>query len=69
MVSIDRRKTSRVLAAALTLVCALSRVSAAELKIGEPAPDFALPSLDGKRTLRLSDFRGRRVLIFTWASW
>jgi len=44
-------------------------LSAQELKIGEPAPDFALPSLDGQRTIRLSDFRGRRLLIFTWASW
>jgi len=40
-----------------------------KLKLGEPAPDFAVPSLDGKRMIRLSDFRGRRVLIFNWASW
>jgi hypothetical protein len=40
-----------------------------QVKIGEPAPDFAVPSLDGQRTIRLSDFRGRRLLIFTWASW
>ena len=39
------------------------------LKLGEPAPDFTVPSLDGKRMIRLSDFRGRRVLVFTWASW
>jgi hypothetical protein len=40
-----------------------------KVKVGDPAPDFTVPLLDGKRTVRLSDFRGRRVLIFTWASW
>ena len=32
------------------------------------APDFALPDRDGK-LVRLSDFRGKKVLIVTWASW
>jgi len=32
------------------------------------APDFALPDLDG-RTHALSDHRGRKVLLVTWASW
>ena len=32
------------------------------------APDFALPNLDG-HTHRLSDHRGRKVLLATWASW
>lgn len=32
------------------------------------APDFALPDLDG-RTHRLSDHRGEKVLLATWASW
>jgi len=40
-----------------------------KVRVGEPAPDFSVPTLDGKSTVRLSDFRGRRVLIFTWASW
>jgi thiol-disulfide isomerase/thioredoxin len=33
-----------------------------------PAPDFALESLDGK-TMRLSDFRGKAVLLNFWATW
>jgi hypothetical protein len=42
---------------------------AQKVQVGEPAPDFTVPSLDGKTTYRLSDFRGHRVLIFNWASW
>ena len=32
-------------------------------KQGEPAPDFAAVADDG-RTVRLADFRGRRVVLF-----
>ena len=32
------------------------------------APDFALRNRDGN-IVRLSDFRGKKVLIITWASW
>lgn len=32
------------------------------------APDFALPDLEG-RTHRLSDYRGKKVLLVSWASW
>jgi peroxiredoxin len=35
---------------------------------GQPAPDFALQSLDGK-TVHLSDFRGKAVLLNFWATW
>ena len=34
----------------------------------QPAPAFALPSLDG-RTIRLEDLRGKFVLVFFWATW
>lgn len=32
------------------------------------APDFELPDLDG-RMHRLSDYRGKKVFLFAWASW
>jgi AhpC/TSA family len=32
------------------------------------APDFRLPDVNGKQH-SLSDFRGRKVLLLTWASW
>jgi thiol-disulfide isomerase/thioredoxin len=37
-------------------------------KIGAPAPDFTLPGLDGT-PVRLSDLRGKTVLINFWATW
>ncbi|WP_163859934.1 peroxiredoxin family protein [Paenibacillus elgii] len=38
------------------------------LKIGQQAPDFELPLLDG-RTVKLSDYRGRTVVLNFWATW
>ena len=35
---------------------------------GDIAPDFTLKSLDGK-DVKLSDYRGKRTVIFMWASW
>ena len=32
------------------------------------APDFAVPDRSG-RLVHLSDFRGKKVLVLTWASW
>jgi peroxiredoxin len=36
---------------------------------GSPAPAFELPRLDGSPPLRLSDLRGRVVLLNFWATW
>ncbi len=33
------------------------------LEVGKKAPDFALPDEEG-RTVRLSDFTGKRVVVF-----
>jgi hypothetical protein len=40
----------------------------AEALASGEAPDFELPDLAG-RMHRLSDYRGRRVFLVTWASW
>ncbi len=37
-------------------------------EVNSPAPDFQLQSLSGE-ALRLSDFRGRPVMINFWATW
>jgi cytochrome c biogenesis protein CcmG/thiol:disulfide interchange protein DsbE len=36
--------------------------------IGQPAPDFALKDIDGKE-VRLSDQRGKAVVVDFWATW
>ena len=38
------------------------------LDLGQPLPDFELPALDG-HTVKLADYRGKKLLIFMWASW
>ena len=35
-------------------------------RVGDVAPNFALSTLDGTRTVQLSDFRGQAVLLFFW---
>ena len=43
-------------------------VAGANLTTASVAPDFSLESLDGK-TMRLSDLRGKAVLLNFWATW
>lgn len=38
------------------------------IAIGNRAPDFQLPTMDGK-TVKLSDYRGKPVLLNFWATW
>ncbi|MEM7164417.1 MAG: hypothetical protein AAF581_03080 [Planctomycetota bacterium] len=37
-------------------------------EVGQVYPDFVLPTVDGG-TLRLSTLRGKKVLLFHFASW
>ena len=37
--------------------------------VGDDAPDFALMSLDGKRTVKLSDFKGRETVVLVFGSY
>ncbi|REJ09609.1 TlpA family protein disulfide reductase [Halobacillus trueperi] len=38
------------------------------LQVGEQAPDFTLETLNGE-TVKLSDFRGKKVFLNYWATW
>ncbi len=38
------------------------------IEIGQRIPDLILPDLDG-RPVELHAYRGRKVILFTWASW
>lgn len=44
------------------------REEARVVQPNDPAPDFSLKSLDGK-TVKLSDLRGKVVLVHFWATW
>jgi hypothetical protein len=41
------------------------RTSTAGLKVGDTAPDFALPGSDGK-TYKLSDYKGKQAVVIAW---
>jgi cytochrome c biogenesis protein CcmG/thiol:disulfide interchange protein DsbE len=57
-----------IVLAVWALLLALRPGTASLARIGEPAPNFALADLDGN-PLRLSDLRGRPVIVNFWASW
>jgi cytochrome c biogenesis protein CcmG, thiol:disulfide interchange protein DsbE len=39
-----------------------------QARLGSPAPDFTLQNIDGT-SVRLSDFKGKPILINFWATW
>lgn len=39
------------------------------IKIGDVIPNFALPSITDGKMVSFSSFRGKRVLLFMWATW
>ena len=43
----------------------LAQAPAAELKVGDPAPNFKLQATDGK-TYQLSDFKGKQAVVIAW---
>jgi len=56
---------ARTLVVAIGCVLACGAARAAELKVGDPAPEFALVGSDGK-THRLSDYRGKQAVVLAW---
>ena len=52
----------------LALFAGCDTKSTPSMKTGLPAPDFVLNDLDG-RPVRLSDLKGKVVLIEFWATW
>ena len=58
------RALTSVLAGGLVGLAAL-QATAAELKVGDAAPDFTLPGSDGK-TYKLSSFKGKKAVVIAW---
>lgn len=54
--------------AALTLQHAASPAPVG-VQVGEPLQDVVLPTIDGKSTVRLSELRGKPLLLLQFASW
>ena len=48
-----------------TTVLAFSPMAKGSLRIGDAAPDFALPNQTGT-TIRLSDFRGKKSVVLAF---
>jgi len=51
--------------AVLTLAGAAAAVQAAELNVGDKAPDFKLAASDGK-TYHLADYKGKKAVVVAW---
>jgi AhpC/TSA family len=57
-----------VVADAANGVWAFGPATSPAAPLGIEAPDFTLPDLDGKMH-SLTDYRGKKVLLYCWASW
>jgi peroxiredoxin Q/BCP len=65
-----KRQLSALLILGISLTAATSiqarlNPRAADLQVGDMAPDFALKASDGK-TYKLSDFRGKQAVVIAW---
>ena len=38
-------------------------------QVGDPAPEFQAVSLDGERSVALTDYAGQTILVNLWATW
>lgn len=64
-------RLAALLVVALLAGMGAARVSAEPLPgpvVGQPAPAFTLKTVDGK-TVRLSDYRGKTLVVNVWGSW
>ncbi|WP_285008407.1 redoxin domain-containing protein [Pedobacter faecalis] len=60
----DRFKGNQVVSDFVSKMAGLKKV-----QVGQQAPDFTLPALKGGQQIKLSDFKGKYLLIDFWASW
>lgn len=53
------------IALVIAVLFSVSWLTAAEIKVGESAPDFSLAGSDGK-THKLADYRGKQAVVLAW---
>ncbi len=53
----------------LCFFAAMSHADGYSPRVGQPHPDFTLPSIEGHGPISLAQFRGRKVLLIQFASW
>jgi thioredoxin-dependent peroxiredoxin len=59
------KSLSSLTLAAMLLFALTAKASAAELKVGDPAPSFEMQGSDGK-TYKLDDFKGKQAVVIAW---
>lgn len=64
-----RPKTRRAAAALALLAGLLAGRGAHAAGVGQQAPEFTAPSLDGGKSVSLGAYRGKVVYLDFWASW
>ena len=58
-------RTRPMFAAVFAVMAAATLAAAADLAVGDPAPDFELTASDGK-TYKLSDYKGKKAVVVAW---
>jgi cytochrome oxidase Cu insertion factor (SCO1/SenC/PrrC family) len=52
----------------LVLAAAIATPQSKAVEVGSVVPDVAVTDMSGK-SVRISDFRGKKLIVFNWASW
>lgn len=65
----DVSKLITVLTSVFILLSAGNVFSSSKIQIGEPFPEFVLPSLEDGAPLSISSFRGEKIILHVFASW
>lgn len=60
-----KKVISSLIAVGLSFLFGGAKLQAADLKVGDPAPDFSLKGSDGK-TYNLKDFEGKQAVVLAW---
>lgn len=50
------------------ILTAMAVIFPQNVQVGNSVPDVSLTDMDGK-AVRLSQFRGKKLILFNWASW